>query len=134
MLSSPQICRQPSPLRNSAVFWFLLVAVSLAPKVAQAEGHAATSPTSTDEIFPGLVAFGFHLGQPYGTSVARLENRTTIPLSQILGTGDYVVLMEGVVAQPTTLPYWFSLVGLLSNGGWVSPQEKRAMFRFLPRW
>ncbi|KAK4450330.1 hypothetical protein QBC34DRAFT_297698 [Podospora aff. communis PSN243] len=99
------ICRWPSPLRKLAAILLLLLTVAPRPYCAW------QLPVKS---IPGSIAFGFDLGQSYGTSVARFENGTTITLVKIPGTVEYVTLMESLVAQPIT-PNLLSYAGIVGR-------------------
>ncbi|KAK0638991.1 hypothetical protein B0T16DRAFT_235591 [Cercophora newfieldiana] len=101
-------------LRDLAVF--LLLSATAPPCIAQVEIPNTASPSSKspgDKIL-GPISFGFDLGQSYGTSAARFENGTTIPLAKIRGTNGYAALMETLVAQAST-PHWLSYEGTIGR-------------------
>ncbi|OBT92806.2 hypothetical protein VE01_09064 [Pseudogymnoascus verrucosus] len=106
----PTYRRNRVPILSLSSFLIsLLVASSCIPR---AEGYSLLG-----RITPDAVAFGFDLGQSYGTSVARFENGTTIPLAKIRGSAAYTALMENLISKPTT-PHWLSYRGTV--GRWLS--------------
>ncbi|KFY48734.1 hypothetical protein V495_01072 [Pseudogymnoascus sp. VKM F-4514 (FW-929)] len=102
------------------VISFLICLLALSSCIQQAESNKTTSLRIRQEgTAAGIVAFGFDLGQSYGTSAARFENGTTIPLAKVRGSAAYTAAMEQLIHRPTT--------HRLSAGSWLS------LFRALKR-
>ncbi|TPX08021.1 uncharacterized protein E0L32_010352 [Thyridium curvatum] len=102
-----------SKLRSLFLLITLLAGASF---ISQAHGHKTSSSRSSFNGTSGPF-IGFHLGQSYGTSVARFENGTTVTITSICGSEIYTRLLERLIEAPLT-PHWLSFVGLV--GHWLA--------------
>ncbi|KFY13665.1 hypothetical protein V492_03117 [Pseudogymnoascus sp. VKM F-4246] len=93
---------------------FLICLLAVSSCIQQGESHKTSTFIRKEGTAAGVVAFGFDLGQSYGTSAARFENGTTIPLAKVRGSAEYTALMEQIIRRQT--PDWLS-----AGGHWLSP-------------